>query len=122
MIVVPKIREATVRCEDERVSVIVDGRAVLDLPWRAADALARALTAKARQAEEIEKADAVAFDAAVLLRAGVPVGLTNHPKIKAEARKIADGDRRLRRYMPGGIRSRVQFGAPAVRVHPKVQP
>lgn len=123
MIRIPKIQAVTLRHEGERVLLIAEGRAVLDMPWEAADELARALTVQARRAEELSKAMPIARDAAVLLRAGVPMGLSSHPKIKAEAVKIARDDRNLRRYMPGGIRSTEQFGAPAVHVHqPRKEP
>ena len=45
-------------------------------------------------------AEQVARDAAILHRSGAPVGITDHPAIQAEARKLAEGDRDLRRFMP----------------------
>jgi hypothetical protein len=44
-------------------------------------------------------AHAVARDAAILHRAGAPMGITDHPAIKAEARGLARDDRDLRRFM-----------------------
>lgn len=90
----------------------------MDVNWRTADAIAKSLLAKAREAEELEKADDVARDHAILLRAGFPVGLTRHPKIQDEAVKIAAWNRDLRRYMPGGIKSQEQLGTPSVIVKP----
>lgn len=119
MIRIPKVKECAVRDEGARVVLLVEGRAVLDMPWEAADALARALRIKARKAEEIAKAGAVARDAAILLRAGAPWGLTSHPEIQQEAVKLARDDRDLRRYLPGGIRSEAIFGAPSIKVHPR---
>jgi hypothetical protein len=118
------IREAlasavTIRQEGGQVLLIVAGRAVLEIPWRKADAVARAIVAKARAAEEHEKAMGIARDQAILLRAGVPLGLTSNPKIQDEAAKIAAWDRDLRRYMPGGVKSEEQLGTPAIRVHPR---
>lgn len=116
LIVVPKTREAAVRQEGTRVVVIVDGRAVLDLPWQAAQGMAKAIMAKAKEAEELASAESIAMDSAILLRAGVPLGLTSHPKILDLARKEAVSNRRLRRAMPGGIKSKTQYGRPAVEV------
>ena len=107
------------RQEGTHVLVIQNGRAVLDLPWEAAVALSRALRVKAKDAEELAKADIVARDAALLLRAGVPIGLTSHGKIRDEAVKLAVSDRGLRRALPGGIRSREMLGRPAVHVQRK---
>lgn len=115
MIRVPKLQQVTVRREGARVVLVAEGRAVLDLPWQAADRLAAALRAKAREAEEQDRAPQVARDAAILLRAGAPLGLTSDPRIQAEAGRLAAWDSELRRYMPGGIRSTAMPGLPAVR-------
>jgi len=119
---IPKQKAVTIRNEGSRVLLIVEGRAVLDISWEAADQLARAIRAKARDAEEVAKADPIARDAAILLRAGVPVGLTSHPKIREEAGKRAAWDSDLRRYMPGGIRSTEMLGRPAVLLRPPKPP
>jgi hypothetical protein len=76
--------------------------------------LGRALQAKARDAEEIAKASDIAFDQAILIRAGVPFGFSSDQKIQDEAAKEAAWNTDLRRYMPGGIKSEEQFGRPAV--------
>lgn len=107
----------TIRREGTRVLLIVDGRAVAEMPWRKADELAVAIRSKARAAEEQEKALEVARDNAILLRAGVRIGLSDDPRIREETGKIAAWDRNLRRYMPGGIRSQELVGTPAVINH-----
>lgn len=109
--------EVTIRREGERVLLIVGGRAVLDMPWRKADDVCAAIRSKARAAEEQEKALSIARDNAILLRAGVPLGLTNDRRIREETAKIAAWDRDLRRYMPGGIKSQEMLGRPAVVNH-----
>ena len=81
--------------------------------------LAEALRTQAKRAEEWEKASQIAADQAVLLRAGIPIGLTSHPVIQAEAAKIAAWDRDLRRYLPGGVRSQSVVGAPSI--HPSAR-
>lgn len=110
--------EAKVGRDGTMVILRIGGRDIV-LPWRAADEIARALTAKAREAEEQEKAPSIARDAAILLRAGVPIGLSNDSKIRDEAGKIAAWDSDLRRYMPGGVKSQEMLGRPAVLVKEK---
>lgn len=99
----------------DRVLVLVNGGLVADIPWQKGDEVARAITTATRKAEEWAKAEAIASDQAILLRAGVPLGLSNHPAIRAEALKLALNDRALRRYMPGGVKARAEFGAPVIR-------
>ncbi len=98
-----------------KVFVNLDNRTFLELDWRCADELARSLTAIARKCEELERAPAIARDHAILLRAGVPIGLTDNPKIKELAVSIAAHDRDLRRYMPNGIKSEENFGVPTIK-------
>lgn len=97
-----------------RVTLILDGAWLGDLPWQAALELADALRTQAKRAEEWDKASQIAADQAVLLRAGIPLGLTSHPMIQAEAAKIAAWDSDLRRYLPGGVRSQAAVGAPSI--------
>ncbi len=104
----------TVRQSGARVTLVLDGAWLGDLPWQAALELAEALRTQAKRAEEWEKASQIAADQAVLLRAGIPIGLTSHPVIQAEAAKIAAWDRDLRRYLPGGVRSQSVVGAPSI--------
>lgn len=115
----PRARRVTARQSGTRVHVLIDGKGALDVSWREAEAIARALIAKARAGEEQEKAEAIARDHAILLRAGVPLGLTNDPRIQDEAAKLAVSDRDLRRYMPGGVRSKEMVGTPTVVVGPR---
>lgn len=98
-----------------RVAIMVDGSYLGALPWQAALELARAIITQAKRAEEWDKALSIAQDQALLLRAGVPIGLTDHPAIQAEAEKLAAWDRDLRRYLPGGVRSAEVIGTPSVR-------
>lgn len=86
-----------------------------DMPWQAADSLASALSAKARQAEEQVKAGDIIYDNAICMRAGLPFGLSNRRDIVCEAMKEAAWNTNLRRYMPGGVKSKEVFGTPTVR-------
>lgn len=73
-----------------------------------------ALHAQAALGEEFDEALRIARDHAILLRAGFPVGLTSHPLIQSEAAGIAQHDRDLRRFMPGGVRSKAMLCAPSI--------
>lgn len=97
------------------ILVIADGRTILDVPGHAVGDVLTAFVSRIRDAEEIEAHDQIATDAAILLRAGVPMGLTDHPVIRDEAAKRAAWDSDLRRYMPGGVRGSTLFGRPGVR-------
>lgn len=107
------ITQITIGADGPRVLLTVEGKTV-SLPWEAADELATALRQKARQAEEEAKAILIAGDHAILLRVGVPLGFSNRPDIQQEAAQIAQYDRDLRRYLPGGVRSREAFGTPTI--------
>ena len=104
-----------------RVLLLADGKLFADMPWQAADDLARALRSVARTAEEWDQAERIALDQALLLRTGAPIGFTDNPRILAEAEKQAAHDRDLRRYLPGGIKSQAAMGRPAVIQHPPEQ-
>lgn len=107
------ITRITIGADGPRVLLTIEGKTV-SMPWEAADELALALRQKARAAEEEAKALLIAKDHAILLRLGVPLGLTDRADIRAEAAGIARYDRDLRRYLPGGIRSREHFGTPTI--------
>lgn len=112
----------TVRREGDRVLLLSRGVLIASMPWQAADELANALKAKARQAEEQICAERIAFDSAILMRAGVPFTLSNRSDILAEAKKEATWNRQLRRYMPGSVKSAEVFGLPTITQHGKGEP
>lgn len=121
---VAQIRSIDIRQEGNRVLVLEAGRLVLDMPYQAARTLARALLAKAAQAEEVVRAEQVIADQAILTRLGVPLGLTNSPVLQRAAANEAAWNTSLRRYIPlrrakgvGGIRSGEIFGTPTIIVH-----
>lgn len=111
-----------VRQEGARVLVLRQGRALLDLPWQAALDLAKALHAQGKRAEEIDRAQAIIADQAIVTRLGFRFGLTSHPVLLKEATKAAAWDRTLRRYIPPskawGITSQQVVGSPRVLTHP----
>ena len=118
MIQVPKIERINISAQADRVILAINGRAI-DIPFEQAHLLALALRTKANEAEEYAKAEAIALDQAILLRSGAPIGLTSNKHIQAEAAREAAWNSKLRKYMPGGIKSREQFGKAAVIKHPK---
>ena len=124
MILSAQFSQVAVRDEGNRVLVIQNGKAILDLPWDAALALAKALRIKALQAEETDKAESIVFDQAILTRLGVPFGLTNNATILKEATKEAAWNSDLRRYIrgkrAGGLESQAVVGTPnIIRMSPK---
>lgn len=105
-----------------RVVLLINGKRVEGMPHQSAAQLGKALLGVARLAEEWDQAERIAADQALLMRAGAPFGLSDNPKILAEARKQARHDRDLRRYIPRpaipAIASRETFGAPTIRQTP----
>lgn len=81
-----------------------------------AEDLIRKMTTVQRSADEYDKANRIIGDCALLQRAGVPLGLSSHPKILAQVGNEAAHNRDLRRYLPGGVKSQEQFGMPTIRV------
>lgn len=117
-IITGQISTLQIRQEGQRVIVISNGQAILDLPWDAALAVAQAIRVKALLAEEQAKAEAIALDQALLLRLGIPLGLTGNRSIQQEAYKEAAWNSDLRRYIRtnrmGGMGSQAALGAPAI--------
>ena len=92
-----------------------DGVLIDELPWDKALDIGRALIVMARKAEEVAKATSIIYDQAVMTRAGWPhMGLTAHPKIIEEAGKEAAWNSDLRRYLPGGVKSKETLYPPGV--------
>src|ERR1044071_6147447 len=93
------------------ILLLVNGKLVLEMPnWKAADAIANGIKAKAREAEEMSKVENIARDDAILLRSGIPLGLAHNPIVREESEKMAAWDSDLRRYIPGGIKSDEHVG------------
>lgn len=103
------------------VIVELDGEAFA-LTAESARALGKAILASAARADEIANVDRVVKDQALLIRAGVPISLTKNPRIVAEAKKEAETDRDLRRYLPH-VPSSLSIGSPTIVQHaPKDKP
>ena len=114
VMIVPKRKDCRVRQEGTRVLIISEGKLLLDLPWKAALAISKGLHTAAKLAEEQAKVLEIIKDQALIQRAGFPVGLTNNPAIQKEAMKVAQHDRDLRRFLPGGIKSESIVGTPTL--------
>jgi hypothetical protein len=107
-----------------RVLVSINGRMPKAIPWQRADEIAKALMGNARICEENGNADKIIHDAAILARTGLPIGLTNNPKMQEEARKESMHNREIRRSnLPdiGSIPSQEVFGTPAVSRSPSLE-
>jgi hypothetical protein len=66
-------------------------------------------------AEEIEQRERIIFDNAILLRSGaLPIGLIHNPHLLHQSGIEAAWNSHLRRYMPGGVKSREAFGVPTI--------
>jgi hypothetical protein len=111
----PAQSRADVRVEGELVVLILNGVATT-MPYQAADAIVQRLSAAARLAEERVKHEQVQADHALLTRAGFGIGVTNDPRIAAAAERDAAWDSKLRRYLPGGVRSKTRIGVPAIHL------
>jgi predicted ATPase len=119
-------KEFVVRQEGDRVLLIYNGRLVTSLPWEAAENLARIIRVQAKNAEEFANQEQIIFDQAILTRLGVPVGLTNNPRILRVAANEAAWNSDLRRYIrpsrAKGIDSQEIFGRATIIQHaPKEQ-
>ena len=111
-------KEAKVIQEEDRVIFVIDGKATY-MPWEVAISLGRALIGQGRLAEEHQKAEQIIDDNAILLRSGFPVGLSNNKDIIDETIKEAVSNPELRRFIPGGVRSKSIAHPPTVIMEPK---
>jgi hypothetical protein len=93
----------------------VDGRVFVQVFNAGAIELGNAIIAKAREVEAEVKAADIAYDQAILLRAGAKLGLTSDPDTQDLAAQEAAWNTDLRRYMRGGVKGRAQFGVLEVK-------
>ena len=112
-----RVRSVTVRLEGAEVLILEGGRLLLRMPWDAALEFAQAVVHQARRVEEIAKRERIVHDQAILNRLGIPVGLVNDPRLRADAMSEAHWNSQLRRYLPGGVRSQEAVGAPTIIQH-----
>lgn len=114
-----EIKTFNIKQEGDRVIFLCNGRLVFSMPHDAAEVIGRAILSQAKRAEEYARAETIALDSAIMLRAGAPFILSDRRDILTEAQKLAAWDSQLRRYMPDrGIKSQEVFGCPVVINHP----
>lgn len=107
--------KAVVADEGAKVVLSIDGRRIV-MPPEVALKLSQHLYHRAKKAEEYRDANRIIMDQAILQRAGAPLGLSLNRKIQEEARKEAQWNSDLRRYMPlRGIEPRAIIGTPTIR-------
>ncbi len=94
------MNKITAGMRKERVVLIIDGKTVLDLHWKHYNDVIRVIKQAAAQAEEYENANQVIDHQAVMMRAGMPLGLSDNPAILKAARQKALYDKQLRAYIP----------------------
>ena len=117
-IFVPKLKRLRVWSEGKKVILLIEGKRV-EMPYEIALNLSNALRMKGKECEEIDKAQDLIMDSAILKRVGVPIGLSNNLDIHKEAEKEALHNRDLRRFIEPrrakGIGSKERFGTPTIR-------
>jgi len=109
-----KLSKLQVKQDGKYVWIVLNDDTILHLEWKAALEMGSAITAVARKAEEFDRAPEIIFDNAVLIRAGAPFGLSNDPRILAEAVKEAQHNKDIRRSNMGSIKSEAVVGTPNV--------
>lgn len=110
--------ELRFRAEGSQVLWLLNGRLIASMPWDTAAQAWKALRQVTKKAEEEAKATTIIADQALLYRAGATLGLTNRRDIQAEAVKESAWNRALRRYLPGGVKSRAIVGTPRIQQFP----
>lgn len=100
----------------------LDGRMVyFDFERSLAVMLADALHRAGHLAEEHAKAEQIILDTAILARAGLPVGLTNDPRMLEAAGNEAAWNSAIRKSALGAIPTGEVFGTPSIRNSRRLQ-
>ena len=117
-LVFPKAGQVTVKRDGTYIIVEMSVKAI---PWDAALEVAKAITIKAREIEADIKAGRIIDDQALLIRLGIPLGLTNKPELLKAAKNESVYSPELRRYITGakvkGIESAERLGTPKLIQH-----
>ena len=113
--ILPASDSLTIRQDGTSVLLLHNGTLVASLPWQAALEVGKALLLACKQAEAYANIDQLIHDQALIQRLGLPVGLTNDPKIQTEALKEAQWGN-MRRYVPStSIASGEAVGTPIIK-------
>ena len=97
------------------VDVLLHGALWFNASLEDARRIGQAILQVANLVEEEEDHARITHEQAILTRSGAPFGLTNHPAILAEAKKEAEGNRDLRRFMAPAFRGRTMVGLPVLQ-------
>ena len=114
---IPQLEEIKVVMDGKRVVLSSSKGVTMKIPWQAVPTLCKAMITKAKQMEEMANLDRILEDQAMMFRSGAPFGLSNRTDILKEAAHIARYDDKLRKYMPGGVKSTALVGTPTVIKH-----
>ena len=112
----PKLEEIKIVIDGDKVALVTQN-ATIRIPWQVAMTLAKAIVTQAGKIEEMANVHRVVNDQAFFLRAGIPIGLSNNPDIRQEAMHEAQYNDRLRKELPGGVKSKTMFGTPKIIKH-----
>lgn len=105
---------------EDSLCVVALGRYFIQMQQTAAKQIARWLVQGKLRLEELEQAERIVFDSAILARAGAPFTLSDDPRLKEAMRQEAAWNSDLRRFMPAGVKSEAVFGLPKlVQTPPK---
>ena len=114
---IPQLEEIKVGIDGKRVVLSSSKGATMKIPWQVVTTLCKAMNTKAKQLEEMANIDRLLADQAMMFRSGAPFGLSNRRDILKEAAHIAQHDDKLRKYMPGGVKSTALVGTPTIIKH-----
>lgn len=117
----PNISRIRVRSIGRKV-ILEFGKKYIEIPYEQALELSSAIRIQAKKCEEIDKANEIIMDSAILKRVGAPIGLSSNPDIQKEAIKESLHNKKLRKYITPGkakgipsIQSGVKFGRPKIK-------
>lgn len=110
------VNSAEISLQENEVHVLIHGRLVFCFPLPVAQEVANAIKGHARHLEELELAESIAFDHAILQRHGLNIGLTSNPDIQELAGNEAAWNTELRRAIPSSANLRqYHIGTPSVK-------
>ncbi len=111
------IDQVRIRQDGDKVLFHINGK-VVEMGWKAGLRIADSLRSVAKLAEEYDSHQRIIEDGAILLKKGIPLGLTNNPLIQKEIAKEAAWGR-WNKYLGGGIKSEAHVGTPTLVQDPR---
>lgn len=107
------VLEISVQAVGPAVLVELRGQRWFEYNYRFANTVIKAIANRLLVLDELNQALRLIEDEALLLRTGLPIGLTKNKKIKREAWKRAEDIR-----IPNGVEPTTVFYPPTINVHP----